>query len=199
MEPPAGGITGRIVELERELERSFDAQYAEKRALFRYSVEKGRVAFEAGMDAVHLRLRKHWLAYVWDMPRYSLLVSPVIYSLTVPLLLLDAWLWLYQTVCFPVYGIAKVDRSQYILLDRGRLRYLNWLERFNCDYCGYANGLVAYAREVSSRTERYFCPIKHATRCAGAPPRYQAFADFGDAQGYRDLPPPVRDDVKPNG
>lgn len=189
-------IAGRIAELERELERKFDEEFAGKREQFRYSVKKGRVAFDSGMAAMHERLRKNWVSYLWDMPRYSLLVSPVIYSLTVPLLMLDAWLWLYQAVCFPVYGIEKVRRSQYILLDRGRLRYLNWLERFNCDYCGYANGLVAYAREISSRTEQYFCPIKHATRLAGAHPRYQQFCDFGDAQAYRDTINPLRDALK---
>jgi len=189
-------IADRIAELERELERKFDEEFAEKKKQFRYSVEKGRVAFDCGMCAVHERLRKNWIAYLWDMPRYSLLVSPVIYSLIVPLLLLDAWLWLYQAVCFPVYGIKKVERSRYILLDRGRLRYLNWLERFNCDYCGYANGLVAYAREVSSRTEQYFCPIKHASRCAGPHLRYHEFADFGDAQAYRDNIKPLREELK---
>lgn len=189
-------IAGRIAELERELERKFDEELAEKRRQFRYSVEKGRVAFDCGMCAIHERLRTNWLAYLWAMPRYSLLVSPVIYSLAAPLLLLDAWLWLYQAVCFPVYGIRKVERSRYILLDRGHLRYLNWLERFNCDYCGYANGLVAYAREVSARTEQYFCPIKHASRCAGPHPRYQEFADFGDAQAYRDNIKPLREELK---
>ncbi|MDE2512291.1 MAG: hypothetical protein KGL74_14295 [Elusimicrobia bacterium] len=47
------------------------------------------------------------------------------------------------------------------------VEYLNWIELFNCDYCSYAGGLIAFAREVSSRAEQYFCPIKHASRCAG--------------------------------
>lgn len=189
-------IAGRIAELERDLERKIDEGFAEQRDRFRYSVEQGRAAFDSGMCALHERMRKHWVKYLWEMPRYSLLVSPVIYSLTLPLLMLDAWLWLYQAVCFPVYGIKKVERSKYILLDRGHLRYLNWLERFNCDYCGYANGLIGYAREISSRTEQYFCPIKHAARLAGPHPRYHAFAEFGDAQAYRDNATPLRDELK---
>lgn len=181
----ASGLAGRIAGLERELEQKIEQEFAEKQSQFRYTVAKGRVAFDCGMCAIHEKLSKHWLAYVWEMPRFSLLVAPVIYSLAAPLIMLDAWLWLYQAVCFPVYGIEKVDRARYILLDRGGLRYLNWLERFNCDYCGYANGLIGYAREVSSRTERYFCPIKHAAKCAGVPARYQEFADFGDSEAYR--------------
>lgn len=53
-------------------------------------------------------------------------------------MMLDAWLWLYHAVCFPVYGIAKADRSRYIPLDRGPLRYLNAIERLNCNDCGDA-------------------------------------------------------------
>jgi len=169
---------------EAELERAFEAEAALRRARFGYTFDKGRAAFDCGTCAGHEKTQKHWLAYVWAMPRYSLLVAPVIYSLTVPLVMLDAWLFVYQALCFPVYGIAKVERSRYILLDRGGLRYLNWLERLNCDYCGYANGLIDYAREIASRTEQYFCPIKHATRCAGTAPRYALFAEFGDADAY---------------
>lgn len=195
----ASGIAERIAELERELEAKLDEEIADKRRQFGYTVEKGRVAFDCGMCAVHERLSKHWIRYLWDMPRYSLIVAPVIYSLAAPLVLLDAWLWLYQCVCFPVYGIEKVERSRYILLDRGGLRYLNWLERFNCDYCGYANGLIAYAREVASRTERYFCPIKHAAKCAGLHPRYQEFAEFGDAEAYRAKMASLRGELKRPG
>ena len=190
-------IAGRIAELERELELAFEEGLAEKRKQFRYVAEKGRVAFDCDMCVIHAKLRKSWLLFLWDAPRFSLILAPVIYSLALPLMLLDAWLWLYQTLCFPVYGIKKVERAQYILLDRSHLRYLNWLERFNCEYCGYANGLVAYAREVSSRTEQYFCPIKHASRCAGPHLRYHEFADYGDAESYRGKIQPLRDELKP--
>lgn len=170
-------ISTRIADLE--------GGFAEKRREFSYTIEKGRIAFECEMCALHDKLRKHWVKFLWDAPLLTLVVAPVIYSLIVPLVLLDAWLWLYQAVCFPVYGIDKVERSQYVFLDRGHLQYLNWIERINCDYCGYANGLIAYAREVSSRSEQYFCPIKHARRCAGAHTRYDGFLDHGDGDGYR--------------
>jgi hypothetical protein len=55
----------------------------------------------------------------------------------------------------------------------------------NCEYCTYANGLIAYVREVVSRTEQYWCPIKHAMRVMGTHERYSGFEDFGDAHGYR--------------
>jgi hypothetical protein len=125
---------------------------------------------------------------LWEAPVKTLLVAPVIYSALIPLVLLDLWMSLYQAVCFPIYGIGKVLRARYILLDRGQLRYLNWIERLNCNYCGYANGVVAYTREIAARTEQYFCPIKHAQHCAGLHSRYRDFLEFGDAETYkRDL------------
>ena len=88
-------------------------------------------------------------------------------------------------MCFRAYGIARVSRSDYIALDRGRLAYLNWIEALNCAYCGYGNGVIAYVREISSRTEQYWCPIKHAVRISDPHKRYYEFLEFGDAEGYR--------------
>ncbi len=55
---------------------------------------------------------------------------------------------IYQFICFPIYGIPKVSRKDYIVMDRNRLRYLNQMERFNCLYCEYVNGLLAYVQEI---------------------------------------------------
>lgn len=190
-------IAAKIAELEHQLERALADEVDVKRREFLYVIEKGKVAFESDVRMVHRRVRQSVPAFLREAPVASLLVAPVIYSLLVPFVLLDLWLWLYQAVCFPVYGIAKVDRSRYILLDRGQLRYLNAIERFNCDYCGYANGLIAYAREVASRTEQYFCPIKHARRCFGTHARYPEFLDFGDARAYRRELARFRAELKP--
>jgi len=193
----AVGIIARIAELERELEKELTDDLTEQRRRFGYKIETGRVAFECEMCALHAKLRTGWLQFLAEAPLRSLLVAPVIYSLALPLLLLDAWLWVYQAVCFPVYGIDKVQRSRYIFFDRGHLAYLNWIEGFNCDYCGYANGLIAFAREVSSRTEQYFCPIKHAQRCAGRHARYANFSEFGDGDEYRKHWKKLRGELRP--
>jgi hypothetical protein len=190
-------LLARMTELERELEAELEAELAVKRREFRYRLERGRAAFEREAAELHARLRQGWLAFLLAAPLKSLLVAPVIYSLIVPLALLDAWLFVYQSVCFPAYGIAKVERARYIALDRGALKYLNWIERLNCNYCGYANGLVAYAREIASRTEQYFCPIKHARRLAGEHGRCKDFPDFGDAEAYRARLAALREELKP--
>lgn len=197
MNEKAARIIARIEALEAELEKDFAEQVAAKRKEFRYGVERGRVAFDAEVGALHARLAQSWILFLWESPRFSLILTPVIYSLIVPLALLDAWLWIYQAACFPVYGIQKVDRARFIVLDRGLLKYLNGIQRFNCQYCGYANGVIGYAREVASRTEQYFCPIKHAARRAGAHQRYEDFLEYGDAEGYRANWKKLRDRLKP--
>lgn len=190
-------IATKIAELEEQLERALVEEVDAKRREFLYVIEKGRVAFESESRAFHRTIRQGVRSFLWEAPLKSLLVAPMTYSLIIPLMILDAWVWLYQAVCFPVYGIAKVERSRYILLDRGRLRYLNLIERLNCDYCGYANGLIAYTREVAARTEQYFCPIKHARRCFGTHARYPEFLDFGDARAYRKDLAKLRTALKP--
>jgi hypothetical protein len=65
------------------------------------------------------------------------------------------------------------------------LAYLNPIEKLNCLYCAYANGVFAYTTEIAARTEQYWCPIKHALRMKGVHSRYQHFFDYGDAEGYR--------------
>ena len=185
MNPHIADIASRIGELERELQREIELEIEEKRRQFRYTIERDRIAFESEATALHRKLREGVVAFLWNAPLASLLVAPAIYSLIVPLVLLDLWVRIYQAICFPVYKIVKVDRSRYILLDRGHLQYLNWIEQLNCNYCGYANGLVAYAREVAARTEQYFCPIKHAHRCPGHHSHYNEFLDFGDAYAYK--------------
>ena len=113
-------------------------------------------------------------------------IAPAIYSLVVPLALLHAWIWLYEHLCFPVFGIPLVPWHAYVVLDRHRLAYLNGLERLNCAYCSYANGLFAYVREVAARTEAFSCPIQHARPVLDPHRLYRSFARFGDARAYKD-------------
>lgn len=114
-----------------------------------------------------------------------ILTAPFIYALWIPGLLMDAFVTIYQTTCFPVYGIPQVKRSDYIITDRHRLSYLSKLEKFNCFFCGYFNGLVAYTREIASRTEQYWCPIKHSKKLKSTHGRYNRFFEYGDSKSYR--------------
>lgn len=115
----------------------------------------------------------------------DILTAPIVYSGWIPFLLMDLFVTVYQTICFPIYRIPKVKRSDYLVFDRGDLPYLNLIEKFNCLYCSYGNGVAAYTREVASRTEQYWCPIKHARRIKAAHERYPKFFDHGDAEAFR--------------
>jgi hypothetical protein len=169
----------------RVLEDEVQAEYDKRRAGFAFTVSERRLHFSEEIAALQRGAKTGLFTYVTGAPLLSWLVAPVIYSGMVPLLLLDGFLWGYQTACFPAYRISKVRRSEYVLLDRGDLPYLNILEQFNCFYCGYANGLIGYAREIAARTEQFFCPIKHARRIVAAHDRYPDFFEYGDAESYR--------------
>ncbi|MEI9976215.1 MAG: hypothetical protein WDO73_31715 [Ignavibacteriota bacterium] len=119
-------------------------------------------------------------------PLLVILSSPLIYACVLPFLLLDVSVELYQLVCFPIYGIPRVRRKDYLVFDRGRLAYLNTIEKVGCIYCSYANGLLAMITEIAARTEQHFCPIKHAHRIAQTHSRYGKFLPYGDARAYRE-------------
>lgn len=166
--------------LESDLRKAVQEQ--EVSALFQ--IKGKRVEFEASIRQAHRQLKSgffHWL--VTYRPQ-NLITGPIIYSMIVPLLLLDLCVSFYQATCFPIYGIAKVHRGDYIVFDRQQLEYLNFIEKFHCSYCAYGNGLMAYVSEIVGRTEEYFCPIKHARKILGTHSRYARFLAYGEAADY---------------
>ncbi|MGC2459430.1 MAG: hypothetical protein WA446_00410 [Steroidobacteraceae bacterium] len=169
----------------RALERQLEVALAKRRIELNYAVHDGIVHFEQVVIARHRLLKAQLLRYILGARPAMILTAPAIYGLIIPLVLLDLFVAVYQAACFPVYGIPRVRRRDYLAFDRGQLAYLNGLEKLNCEYCAYANGLLAYVREVASRTEEYWCPIKHARRVLGVHPRYGSFVDYGDAEAYR--------------
>jgi len=176
------------VKLLRELQR--------KQQEFRYEVRKGKVHFSVEANVLQKGFLKHLSLFVRDAPLLVLLTTPLIWFCALPIVFLDLIITIYQSICFPIYGIPKVRRADFILLDRHRLTYLNLIEKLNCQYCAYANGIFAYVTEVAARTEQYWCPIKHALRMKGIHSRYQYFFDYGDAESYRTRIEQVRRDFK---
>ena len=152
---------------------------------FRSVVGEKRLRLSEEVAALQHRSRVGLFRYVARASPFSWLATPIIWSGLVPMAMLDVFLFAFQGVCFPIYGIPKAKRSEYVVLDRGDLPYLNGMEKLNCAYCGYANGLAAYFREVAARTEQYWCPIKHARRITAAHDRYPSFFEYGDAETYR--------------
>jgi hypothetical protein len=182
MTTPVDDILRKIRTLELELE----AEFAKQRAGLRYGFEAGRLQFEQEVARRHRELRRGLGRYVLGARPLVVVTAPVIYSLILPFVVLDLWVSIYQAICFRVYGIPQVKRGAYLVFDRAGLAYLNAIEKLNCAYCSYVNGVIAYVREVGSRTEQYWCPIKHARRVLGAHARYAHFEEFGDGECYHE-------------
>jgi hypothetical protein len=182
MNPKISELLARIQQMEQEIELEMKRKRAELQADF----EETRVRFEREVLEQQRRFKTGVISYLLTANLMSVLTAPVIYALFFPILLLDLSITLYQHICFRAYGIKRVKRSDYFVFDRAHLAYLNLIEKINCAYCSYGNGVMAYGREVVARTEQYWCPIKHARKIMAAHPYYTGFVDFGDAQSYKD-------------
>lgn len=169
----------------RTLEGEWAKELQRRREERGYHLDGRRVLVEARTRKLHRQERARILRYLWGARVSAILTAPVIWGALLPALLLDFYVSLYQFVCFPAYGIPKVRRNDYIVLDRRHLAYLNGIEKLNCLYCSYFNGLVAYIQEVAARTEQHWCPIKHARVPRTLHSRYHRFFEFGDAEGFR--------------
>ena len=181
MNPKVDELLRRMQALREELE----VEFRKKREEIEFVMQGKRVRFAEEVQQRQRLYRVGLLRYLRGARWLVLLTAPLIYSGFVVFAAMDLFVTLYQALCFPVYGIPKVRRRDYLVFDRGDLPYLNAIERFNCFYCSYANGVAAYLREVAARTEQYWCPIKHARRVLGAHDRYPDFFEFGDAETFR--------------
>jgi hypothetical protein len=176
--------TEKILTRIRDLQDELEAEFTRRRTQFRYRLRNGRVEFEAGIRKQHRAFRVRLSTFLRRTRPMVALTAPVIYSLIIPFALLDLFVTLYQRICFPVYGIERVNRADFIRVDRHHLAYLNALQKLNCIYCGYCNGLIGYVQEIAGRTEAYWCPIKHAARVGAHHAYYAQFVDYGDAEGF---------------
>jgi len=175
-----------LIEQIRALEEDLAAEFSRQRSGFRFGLEHGRARFEEEALRRLEERRVHLMKYISGASVLHVLSAPVIYSLILPFAVVDLWVSLYQAICFRVYGIPQVPRGRYMIFDRTGLPYLNAIEKLNCAYCSYVNGVIAYAREIGARTEQYWCPIKHTRRLMGSHGRYAGFSDFGDGDSYRE-------------
>ncbi len=173
-------LLAQMAALEDELRTAVHDQ--ESRMFF--SIKGKRVEFERSVKQAHYKLKKNVFKWLVTNRPQNLITGPVIYGMALPMVALDILVTLYQWTCFPIYGITKVRRKDYIIFDRYHLGYLNFIEKFHCAYCEYGNGLMAYMTEILARTEEYFCPIKHAHKILGTHKRYNQFLDYGDAVDY---------------
>ena len=190
-----------LLEKIRALEKELVQEIQKKEEEFLYEIREKKVFFQREIRVRHKLLLKRIHRYLYDAKILNILTAPVIWACLIPTALVDLSLSMYQAICFPAYGIPKVKRGDYIVMDRKYLAYLNPIEKMNCLYCGYFNGMVAYISEIGARTEQYWCPIKHARKLKTVHSRYKKFFHYGDAETYRKKLNELRndfDDIKEN-
>ena len=128
----------------------------------------------------HLLYKGRWLRH--------LISAPFIYAMIIPAVILDIFLEIYHRIAFPLYGIPIVKRSNYIKVDRYKLSYLSWIQKINCIYCGYVNGLFQYAAVIGGETEKYWCGIHHEPdKEFVTPSHHQDFLKYGDRKEFEEF------------
>ncbi|MGZ5007577.1 MAG: hypothetical protein ACXWE9_00165 [Methylobacter sp.] len=170
--------------------------YKKQQGKVPYEIFKRRVYFVEEAVIVHKGYIKRLFNYIADAKLKHILIAPFIWICVIPVVLMDITISLYQAICFPIYGIPKVNRQDYVVFDRQYLNYLNMLEKINCAYCSYVNGLFGYFQEIAGRTEQFWCPIKHAKRIKSLHSRYYKFISYGDPETYRSELEKTRHDFK---
>lgn len=192
MSTPLEVLLEKISALEVELIAELQKQEEE----LSYEIRKRNIHFDENIIIKHKTYAKRIFNYIADAPVRHILSAPIIWTWIVPALMMDITISVYQYTCFPIYGIPKVKREDYIIFDRHFINYLNIIEKLNCAYCSYFNGLIAYVQEIAARTEQFWCPIKHARRLKTLHSRYHKFINYGDAENYRAHIESVRHDFK---
>lgn len=186
----------RILNEINELEEELATVINEQQERLHYRIEGSKVRFEENLRRIHHELKTGVFVWLRKSELRNVVSAPFIYAMLIPFIFLDLFLFVYQSVCFPLYRIPKVKRANFIILDRHQLGYLNIIERMNCMYCGYVDGLLAYSRQILSRTETYWCPIKHARKVLDPHRRYSQFSDFGEGEAFETHVGAMREQVK---
>jgi len=160
-------------------------EIAQQESHISYEIQDGYVKFEKDVLKKQKENMKNLLAWFGEVPFLQFLTAPIIYGMVIPAMLIDVALFIYQHVVFRIFKLKFLKRSDYIVYDRHYLGYLNPVEKINCVYCSYVNGLLQYASAIAGRTEFYFCPIKHAKKILSQHSYYDKFLSYGDEEDYQ--------------
>ncbi|MCW8830890.1 MAG: hypothetical protein OQK32_05125 [Gammaproteobacteria bacterium] len=174
-----------IIEKIKVLEKALLLETQKKEAEFFYTIKKNKVYFDKKTKKQHKQLTTTIITYLLESSPWSIITVPVMWFCIVPAVFMDLVITLYQLICFTAHGIPKVKRENYIVIDHHSLGYLNIIEKFNCIYCSYFNGLIAYIQEIAARTEQHWCPIKHARKLGSIHSRYHKYLEYGDHEEFK--------------
>ena len=161
-------------------------EYEKLREKYDFEFIKWKIVFSQKKQEENKKFKLGSFRYMlWSQIRH-ILSMPFIYAMIIPAVILDIFLFIFQNICFRLYGIPLVKRNEYISSERKHLDYLNWIQKINCLYCSYVNGIFSYAVEIGGRTEKYWCPIKHARKNNTFHNWQDHFADYWDAEWFQE-------------
>lgn len=157
-------------------------EYSKLREKYWFTIKKWKIIFNSDAIKKNKTFKKSLWSTIFTPWMRDFLSIPFIYVVFVAFVILDWFLFMYQQTAFRLYWIPLVKRSDYIIFDRRHLDYLNIIQKFNCIYCSYANWLLSFAVEIAGRTEKYWCPIKHAKKMKWWHDWQGEFADYWDPE-----------------
>ncbi len=175
-----------IIDEIEEMKLKLAAEIDKQESHISYEIKNGYVTFEKEVLAKQKENMKNLLSWLGEVPLLHFLIAPLIYAMVIPAIFVDVTLFIYQQVVFRVFKFKLVKRSDYMHFDHQYLGYLNSIEKLNCLYCSYFNGLMLYASAIAGRTELYFCPIKHAKKVVAQHMYYDEFLTYGDEEDYQE-------------
>lgn len=175
-----------LIQKMEKIQEEMRAKYDEMAKKYGYEFEKKKIKFSQKFRIENKKEKISAWKYVASKNFRFLISMPFIYGMIIPAIILDICITIYQQTAFRLYRIPLVKRNDYIIFERKYLDYLNWIEKINCLYCSYVNGLFAYSVEIAARTERFWCPIKAASKPRFTHSWYKEFADYGNAAEWKE-------------
>ena len=182
-------MKSRINNILEEIENKRDElklEYIKLMDKYGFKFKRWKIVFNKDIVKKNKKLKKSIFKTIFFAKMRELISIPFIYWFYIPVLILDIGLFFYQQIVFRLYRIPLVKRSDYIIYDRWILDYLNLIQKVNCIYCSYVNWVFSYAVEIWWRTEKYWCPIKHAKKSKWWHSWQQEFADYWDVEWFKE-------------
>jgi len=176
----------QILEEIRKKREELIKEYEKAKERYGFKIEWRKIIWNSEKIKELEKSKKSILESIFSARIREVISIPFIYSMIIPAIILDIFLFIYQQTAIRLYQIPIVKRSDYIVFDRKQLAYLNLLQKINCMYCSYFNGLMQFAVEVAGRTEKYWCPIKHAKKKAWSHDWEEYFADYWDVDWFKE-------------
>lgn len=177
----------KILETIEKLKKDLRKEYLGLQEKYDFFVQKRKIVFSLGAKNKQRAQKMNVWIYALTPDIKHLISMPFIYWMIFPAIILDIFLYFYQWAALLFYWIPRAERKDYFIYDRRFLVYLNIIQKFNCLYCSYVNWLFAFAVEVGSRTEQYWCPIKHAVNSDSEHKYFKYYSDYWDPEWFNEI------------